>query len=655
MSMSSWLGKVFGTPYLYICIIALGIGLKFYGLESKFFWLDEVFTVTHTTGIKWEKFVESVPGDSLYSISEFNGFLDLNNGKYRALDQFKGLSEMVQLTPLHYFLLVVWHRVVGGDFLDYRLFSVFFFLLSLPLLYLLAFEISKSKRTAWIAVSLFSVAPFFHFYAQEARYFVLWSFSLILANLLLLKALDQNGIRWWIGYGLSLVLAVYISALSPLLFVGHFLFVWFFVKAHRLRFALASASAMLCYLPWMILMYQDQNAIFASTSWQVDHLEIWQVLLGPWFGMANTFYTIPSDIGTWAVLVQWDSGASPVYQAVLIQTVIVVLIGLAIYHLAKTAPKQETWFLLLNIIPIIIFFYAFDLIADRTTSMVYRYHFILGLAVILFLSWYMDRKMKAKIVLFASIYAFVLAISILSSIRISKDPCYNNIGLCKRHLAAAEILSADAKPLVITDAFHAFLLFFWDITIACDSDDIDVLYQPDGEKLYDYLTSKEYSNIYFTKGTSEVKFGLIKAYKQDSINRLPLAINLDTYAAALVSDPAADVEKHRLDITADMHTYDVTFQVNTLEIPETDTVFITGNHYSIGDSDPHKVPMQYMGAGHWQIVLPIESNFDLEYRFTLGNWNRQMADSTGYTYDNYSLKPSRDTSVLSVIPGWEDN
>ena len=116
--MPSWFNKLFRTPYLYICIVALGIGLKFYGLESKFFWLDEVFTVTHTTGIKWEKFVASVPADSLYSISEFNGFLDLNNGQYNAFDQFKGLTEMVQLTPLHYFLLVAWHRVVGSDFLD---------------------------------------------------------------------------------------------------------------------------------------------------------------------------------------------------------------------------------------------------------------------------------------------------------------------------------------------------------------------------------------------------------------------------------------------------------------------------------------------------------------------------------------------------------
>jgi uncharacterized membrane protein len=652
--MPKHITRLFRLPYFYITIIILGIGLKFYGIESKFFWLDEVFTITHTSGVQWEEFVAAVPKDSLYSIEEFNGFLDLNNGEYSAMEQFKGLSQMVQLTPLHYFFLVPWHRIVGGHPVHYRLFSLFIFLLSLPLLYLLAFRVSKSKQTALLAVSLMSVAPFFHFYAQEARYFSLWAFSLILANLLLLKALDKNRNEWWLGYGLSVVFAMYVSALSPLLFAGHLLFVLCFQRDQMKGYFLATIGAVACYLPWMITMYRGRNAILSSTSWQMTQIDWWEILVGPWIGMANNFYTAASDTGAWSLLVNFQNGSTALYIALGIQLAIVFLIGWALYHLIKSAPKKETWFLLLNIIPIMLFFYAFDFAANRTTSLVYRYHIILGIAGILILSWFIDRMMNKTSRKFILIYIFIVSVSLINIINIGKNPCHHNIGFCKPHLIAANILSADKKPLLITDANYAFLLFQWDMTLACDSKNIDVLYRASGDKIYDYLDKNQYSNIYLHSASSESTFGLIRAYQRDSTGRFPKIYELDKFAAALVNVDTADRNDYLFDLSRSTNTHQISINIDSKEVLQGDTVFITGNHYTLGDFDPHHTPLKNLGDGHWQITIPVEIDFDLEYRFTLGSWDRQMMDSTGYTFSSFTMNVNRDTSVSHVIEGWEN-
>jgi uncharacterized membrane protein len=110
----------------------------------------------------------------------------LNKQNYTIGSQLKGLSKIATLNPLHYAFLIFWHRIGGDDAVDYRLFNVFIFILTLPFLFPLARTLFKSTLAGWIAVSLYSVSPFFHFYAQEARYNTLWAFFLIQSQQFLL-------------------------------------------------------------------------------------------------------------------------------------------------------------------------------------------------------------------------------------------------------------------------------------------------------------------------------------------------------------------------------------------------------------------------------------------------------------------------------------
>ena len=178
--------QLFNKQIVYLIIFLTGVLFKFYGLESRFFWLDEIYTIFHTSGTNTGVFLDKFPTDTVVNIVYYNDILNLNNGQYSIENQLKGLSQMPQFTPLHYALLVFWHHIVGAEQIDYRLFSILIFILTIPLLYLTAKQLLRSNRAGLIAASLFAVSPFIHNYAQDSRYYVLWIFSILLLHLLIL-------------------------------------------------------------------------------------------------------------------------------------------------------------------------------------------------------------------------------------------------------------------------------------------------------------------------------------------------------------------------------------------------------------------------------------------------------------------------------------
>ena len=184
--------EFFKKPYLYLIIILVGILLKFYGIESRFFWIDEIYTIIHTSGFQVDEFLNQIPQDEIVNITEYHEILNLNNGKHNIANQLAGLAKMPQFTPFHYVLLVFWHNIIGAEYQDYRLFSILMFIITLPLIYLLGNRLFKSKLAGLISTSFYAVSPFFHIYAQEARYYILWFMFMVLINLLFLIAIEKN-------------------------------------------------------------------------------------------------------------------------------------------------------------------------------------------------------------------------------------------------------------------------------------------------------------------------------------------------------------------------------------------------------------------------------------------------------------------------------
>lgn len=211
-------------PWIYVIIFACGLFFKVYQLDYKFFWFDEMFTVLHTYGFQ----IEKPPVDEIWNIQEYHRMLRPEADKFSLSSQLAGQLRTPNLNPLHYICLAFWTGIFGNELVSYRWYNVFVFLLTLPVLFLLTRKLFRSQIAGWISISLYACAPFINFLTHEARYHITWAFLLILVNYLLLKALEDKKILWWILYSLAGMLALYASILSRLVIIGHLVYVLIF-------------------------------------------------------------------------------------------------------------------------------------------------------------------------------------------------------------------------------------------------------------------------------------------------------------------------------------------------------------------------------------------------------------------------------------------
>ena len=51
-------------PWIYLFIVLIGIFLKFYRIDYRYFWYDEVCTIMHTSGTSGNAFLEKLPSEA---------------------------------------------------------------------------------------------------------------------------------------------------------------------------------------------------------------------------------------------------------------------------------------------------------------------------------------------------------------------------------------------------------------------------------------------------------------------------------------------------------------------------------------------------------------------------------------------------------------
>jgi hypothetical protein len=103
-----------------------------------------------------------------------------------------------------------------------------------------------------------------------------------------------------------------------------------------------------------------------------------------------------------------------------------------------------------------------------------------------------------------------------------------------------------------------------------------------------------------------------------------------------------------------MTTSTIVINFESNSIPPSDTVYITGNHYAIGDWDPKAIPLQKVSDGHWNGSFQIQNGEQLEFKFTRGDWITQLVDDYGNIINNYTLEVKQDTTITIIANSWSD-
>src|SRR5262245_10691548 len=78
----------------------------------------------------------------------------------------------------------------------------------------------------------------------------------------------------------------------------------------------------------------------------------------------------------------------------------------------------------------------------------------------------------------------------------------------------------------------------------------------------------------------------------------------------------------------------LTFVLSSPDLPDDTKVYITGGVEQLGMWNPAKVLMESKGNHTWTKEIQLKGPASIEYKYTLGSWEREGADGTGSPLKN---------------------
>jgi predicted alpha/beta superfamily hydrolase len=96
----------------------------------------------------------------------------------------------------------------------------------------------------------------------------------------------------------------------------------------------------------------------------------------------------------------------------------------------------------------------------------------------------------------------------------------------------------------------------------------------------------------------------------------------------------------------------VTFILTSPDLPSDTSVYITGSVEQLGMWDASKVKMESTGNHTWTKEISIDRPLSIEYKYTLGTWEREGAGANGVPLSNLVVDATQDKTVNDTILFW---
>ncbi|VXD21914.1 conserved membrane hypothetical protein [Planktothrix serta PCC 8927] len=280
------------TLFLIVAIV-VGIAFRFVTLDGKIYWHDEVYTTLRAAGYTSQEFAQEFYQNRMVSPVDLLKYQQLKPGS-TPQDTLNSLAtEDPQHSPFYYLLARGWMFIGGNSILASRILPAFISLISLPLMYLLAWELFQSSQTALLATAFLALSPFDILFAQTARQYSLLTLTVIVSSYFLLKAVRWRHPLLWVGYSLACILGLYTHVLFGLTIMGHGAYILLlslqpsrsFKKRKRfpfsvllLEFLAAVAIAILAYSPWLIILINNLQRAVDVTNWSSYSISLLNLL-----------------------------------------------------------------------------------------------------------------------------------------------------------------------------------------------------------------------------------------------------------------------------------------------------------------------------------------------------------------------------------------
>jgi uncharacterized membrane protein len=429
--------------------MALGlllVGLRFFHLADKPFWLDEAFTAFHLSGYPDSQVNGFVLGQTR-SAADMLQFQRVN-GHHGWVDMVRHIADTApELPPLYFLLLRGWSHLFGPSVTAMRSFSALFGALLLPVVYWFCWVALRDRRVGLLAVVLIGLSPFHLLLSQEARPYTLWLVEVMVANIALVQAERSGRPRDWLFYTVAMVLAFYTHLLTTLLLLAQAVAVLGGAEKSRLAtwkgFALSSLISGVAIAPWIWLGFLRPQA-FDEHAYVVPGRPLPELIKGLVRGLSVFFVDLSLDETSPTHLLGLLAG--------LVLVILVALAG-AIIH----AKHRDLWsirlLLTLGILPPSVIFIS-DLGLRGIRSLSVRYfsfsHTMLEILLALFLVQSLNPRLRRWR---SGLIATLVLMGLVSNLTYFQAPSWWHKTLTQDDRCIATVTKPLSQPLLITDQF----------------------------------------------------------------------------------------------------------------------------------------------------------------------------------------------------------
>jgi len=423
--------------------LVVGIFLRFYNLDGKIYWRDEVFTSLQVSG----QLLDVVRSDELFT-GELVDKTDIAQYQYADnstsyLDTVNGIKEFEpQLTPLYFVLVRGWNNLFGNSPFIFRLFSVLASLLCLPAMYFLCLELFEKRAVGYVATVFLAVSPFHILYAQEARPYSLWVLTTLLSCLFLLKSQKQPTFQNCFFYCISTIVSLYTFLFSITTLFAHGLYTFLSERDKLSRtvlmFLLSALLGLLAFSPWIMILINDPPSNYAA----VPHDSFLAYPKGWLRNLGLPF----ADFG-----INDESAKLAVILFLVYLLLLAAVVFYAYIYLRKYAAKKTFLFLIcLFLVPfLMLLIYDFGKGGQTTTRGSYLIPSILSIQIAF--SYLMASKWKQNKQAWTIAFLGFLTVSTVSSIVLTHANTWWHKADENIHHEVAAIINQSDRPLVISD------------------------------------------------------------------------------------------------------------------------------------------------------------------------------------------------------------
>lgn len=428
---------------VFTILIILGIFFRLAYIENKIYWHDEVYTSIRASGHLAQEIYQEDFNDRIISIAELQKFQDIKPNS-TIVDTLNSLiQEDPQHPPLYFILARYTLKLFGNSLTSHRILAIFFSLLSIPLIYLFAFNLLGSRLVASLSAILISLSPFDVIFAQTDRQYSLLTLTTILSSWMLWRTLSQPTLFNWIFYTLACTLGLYTQPFFGLTIISHFCYILYYSllvthnKQFFIQFNLSILGSFILYSPWIYIICTHFDKVLQLTNWvYFEKSSIFLIKL--WIlNFSSLFTDFFIGIDDW-----WTY---------LYRLFFIGLIWVSFHTLYRQVERSRFWFLLiLALVPFCVLAIP-DLFTDSHRTVVTRYLISCFPPIQITVAFYLAQQLLNTSKLSKLIVLFVVSNGIIFSTLLTfsatswaKVPSYFNAETAKQ-------INAVPTPLVISD------------------------------------------------------------------------------------------------------------------------------------------------------------------------------------------------------------